>query len=452
MSTMSPEILKLTTLPPGAPDDGDAGRRQRGLAIATRVPIKKSRAGYTVPAQSGSGTYYVAPHPEDPYCSCPDHEERGGRCKHIYAVEYLIRNPMLLQVTHGQVHSAGVSKGEGRGEAATTSTVYRERTYGQDWAAYNTAQAYEQEHFTWLLRELCDTIPQPQRPPHTAGRPRLPLSDVVFAIGLKVYTTLSGRRAQSSFRDAVSRGLMDRAPSFTSTFRYLENPELAPVLRNLIELSATPLRSVETDFAVDSSGFSSTMYERWFDQKYGRNMRRGKWVKAHLICGVRTNIVTSAEVTPTSTADINYLEPLVRTTARTFDMMEVSADKAYLGRKSLAVIADVGATPYIPFKIDSRSWGPQEGVWDEAYRRFHDRRAEFFAHYHKRSNVETVFHMIKAKFGPAVRTRTPVAQVNEVLTKILCHNICVVIQSAYEYGVPPIFGPGIPVGGSLAAA
>lgn len=446
MSTMSPEILKLTTLPPGAPDDGDAGRRQRGLAIATRVPIKKSRAGYTVPAQSGFGTYFVAPHPEAPYCSCPDHEEHGGRCKHIYAVEHLIRNPMLLY--------AGVGKGEGQEEAATTSTVYRDRTYGQDWAAYNTAQAYEQEHFTWLLRELCDTIPQPQRPPHTAGRPRLLLSDVVFAIGLKVYTTLSGRRAQSSFRDAVSRGLMHRAPSFTSTFRYLENEGLTPILRNLIELSATPLRSVEMDFAVDSSGFSSTMYERWFDQKYGRNMRRGKWVKAHLICGVRTNIVTSAEVTPTLTADINYLEPLVRTTARNFDMAEVSADRAYSGRKNIAVIDELGATPYIPFKGNSKSRGPRDGVWDEAYRFFHDRREEFLAHYHKRSNVETVFHMIKAKFGPAVRTRTPVAQVNEVLTKILCHNICVVIQSAYEYGVQPVFGPrpGLRVAEPMAAA
>lgn len=39
-----------------------------------------------------------------------------------------------------------------------------------------------------------------------------------------------------------------------------------------------------------------------------------------------------------------------------------------------------------------------------------------------------------------------------VLTKMLCHNIYVIIQSAYEYGVPPIFGTGIPVEDSLAAA
>ncbi len=31
--------------------------------------------------------------------------------------------------------------------------------------------------------------------------------------------------------------------------------------------------------------------------------------------------------------------------------------------------------------------------------------------------------MIKAKFGARVRSKTPVAQVNEVLYKVLCHNL-----------------------------
>jgi hypothetical protein len=35
--------------------------------------------------------------------------------------------------------------------------------------------------------------------------------------------------------------------------------------------------------------------------------------------------------------------------------------------------------------------------------------------------------MIKSKFGGSVRSKTEVAQINEVLLKVLCHNICVVI-------------------------
>lgn len=47
--------------------------------------------------------------------------------------------------------------------------------------------------------------------------------------------------------------------------------------------------------------------------------------------------------------------------------------------------------------------------------------------------------MMKAKFGGNVRSKTPVAQVNEVLCKVLCHNICVLIQSIYELGLEPVF-------------
>ncbi len=53
--------------------------------------------------------------------------------------------------------------------------------------------------------------------------------------------------------------------------------------------------------------------------------------------------------------------------------------------------------------------------------------------------METTFHMIKAKFGARIRSKTPVAQVNEVLCKVLCHNLCVLVQSAYELGIEATF-------------
>lgn len=59
--------------------------------------------------------------------------------------------------------------------------------------------------------------------------------------------------------------------------------------------------------------------------------------------------------------------------------------------------------------------------------------------YHRRSNVETTFSMIKAKFGERLRSKSATGQVNEVLCKILCHNVCCLIQSIYELGVEPSF-------------
>jgi hypothetical protein len=47
--------------------------------------------------------------------------------------------------------------------------------------------------------------------------------------------------------------------------------------------------------------------------------------------------------------------------------------------------------------------------------------------------------MIKGKYRDHVRSKTDVAMMNEGLCKILCHNICCLIQSMYELGVEPTF-------------
>jgi hypothetical protein len=59
--------------------------------------------------------------------------------------------------------------------------------------------------------------------------------------------------------------------------------------------------------------------------------------------------------------------------------------------------------------------------------------------YHKRSNVESTFSAIKRKFGDSVMSKNPVAMVNEVLCKILCHNLTCLIQEQETLGIVPIF-------------
>lgn len=62
---------------------------------------------------------------------------------------------------------------------------------------------------------------------------------------------------------------------------------------------------------------------------------------------------------------------------------------------------------------------------------------ELLSRYHLRSNVESTFSMIKAKFRDGRRSKTDTAMKNEVLAKLVCHNICVLVQSLYELGINP---------------
>ena len=126
-----------------------------------------------------------------------------------------------------------------------------------------------------------------------------------------------------------------------------------------------------------------------------------------------------------------------------FQISQVSADKGYLSNDNFNAIVNLGATPYIPFKINSKSGGPE--LWRKLWHFYQFNRPEFLASYHKRSNVESTFSMIKAKFGGSVRSKLPVAQMNEVLCKVVCHNLCVLVQSIYELGIEPTFWAETPV-------
>ncbi len=66
-------------------------------------------------------------------------------------------------------------------------------------------------------------------------------------------------------------------------------------------------------------------------------------------------------------------------------------------------------------------------------------KEEFLQHYHARSNVESTNNMIKAKFTDLFRSKDQIAQINEVLLKVLCHNLVVLIQEMHELGIEPNF-------------
>lgn len=110
----------------------------------------------------------------------------------------------------------------------------------------------------------------------------------------------------------------------------------------------------------------------------------------------------------------------------------------YLTKANATAIEAVGATPFIPFKSNSAE-SPSGTAWARMYHLFAYNRDEFAKHHHRRSNVETVCTLIKAKFGDTLSGKTPEVQTTEVLAKVVAHNVRVLIQLFYELGVDPVF-------------
>jgi transposase len=395
-------------------------RELKGLEIAARSKIVFDNGLWLVPSQANVNVKYRVG--LDPVgCTCPDFELQQKPCKHVLAAR------LVQERDHG-----------GKAPEIDTSVIPKRPTYRQNWPAYNKAQMTEKSRFQVLLHDLCRRIPQPERRAGQPGRLRTPYSDQVFASAFKVYSTFSARRFNCDLRDALAKGYMTSSMHPNKLCTFLDDAELTPILHGLIVQSSLPLRAVETVFAPDSTGFSTSRFVRWFDEKYGVTRSGKDWVKAHAICGVRTNIVTAVTIEGKDANDSPQFKPLVETTAKNFKVEEVVADKAYLSHDNLGLVDGMGATAFVPFKTNSLP-GEAGSLWEKLYFFYQFRREDFLKHYHQRSNAESTFSMVKAKFRDHVRSKTDIAMKNEVLCKFLCHNICCLIQSQCELGIEPVF-------------
>jgi hypothetical protein len=112
------------------------------MELAATKKISNKKGIWFVPSQSGNGeVYQVNVMPQVPSCTCPDHETRGVKCKHIFAVKFVLKRE------YNDDGSTTVTK-----QVTVTETKH---TYPQNWSAYNEAQTHEQDKFQILLAELC---------------------------------------------------------------------------------------------------------------------------------------------------------------------------------------------------------------------------------------------------------------------------------------------------------
>ena len=311
-------------------------REERGLAIADLCKLNRSKDGdWLVPSQSQAATIYRV-RIEAKTCTCLDHTEGGFTCKHFFAATF--------------VHQRETDR-DGNLIETKTMTFVEKKTYTQNWPVYEKAQHEEKHRFQVLLADLCSGIVD--QPHEGIGRKPVPLADRLFSTCFKVYSTFSSRRFNCDLEDAHERGYTSR-PIHPSKLRaFMADEALTPYLKALLVRSGLPLKALESDFAVDSTGFSTSKFVRWYDEKYGVTRSGHDWVKVHVACGVKTGVVTAAAIYGRDTNDCPILPELIDKTKENFNIKEVSADNAYLSVENIETIFAAGGIPFIHPKVNT---------------------------------------------------------------------------------------------------
>jgi transposase len=393
------------------------------LLAGIRVAEGREPGEYLVPSQSRDGFYRVkleVDSVEGVSCTCKDFLDRMAPCKHIYVVRHWVYD---------------TPEDRAAWEARVSGLVARPKRDPR----YSLALQEEGRLFPILLRELCAGIGEPSREPGRAGRPSIPLRDQAFCALQKIETTLSARRTKERRVEAAMAGKIDSVPYFDVVSKFLLRPESTPILMDMIARSALPLKAIEDRCAADSTGFRTTRFHHYREEKYNPT-RRNIWRKLHALVGIRTHAIIAAEVTDGSVADVTILPILLqRAKDAGFSLTELLADRAYNARKIFQVAEDLGITAVIPFK--SNQTGQSKGcpAYHRMYLFFSYDREKFDEHYRDRAQVEVTFGAIKQVIGETILSRKFTAQVNEVLGKAVVHNIRMLIHAMFTLGALPDF-------------
>lgn len=306
-------------------------------------------------------------------------------------------------------------------------------TLKRDWSQYNLYQSEEKLIFLKMLNDAVNTLDIPYEYCGN-GRPKIGTEDMLKCCVIKVFNCFSSRRTIPDLHMAKGLGYIDCIPHFNSVSNYMKMSSMTPYLEQLYRLLALPFAGIEQYFAIDATGFGK-YNTSWLNSR----LEKKKWRsfnKLHIVTGVKTNVIAVAKITEAVEHDVMHFGELLRETAKVFSVKEIYGDKGYLAFYNTKAAEELGTTPYILPKVNTKMavkkpWKDTE-AWDRMVAFWRHHNEEFLRHYHRRSNVESTFSSMKAKFLPYIRSKDPVSQKNEILCKVVCHNASMLIRAIFE--------------------
>ncbi len=311
----------------------------------------------------------------------------------------------------------------------------------RDWRRYDYAKTRRKQLFVTTLLLVLDATPLPTTY-KGRGRPPIPLRTVIICLAYKIYY-------RSSYRDTIAEVKHDKdglgikvVPCYNTLRRYMNSQTVTKTLSLLLLVSVQPVHLLETAFGSDSTGFRTDNRSDYYTIRVktrGRRIvedknqekpsllerrRRRDFVKLHLAVGVVGQMICGATATVGWRHDGTQLPGLVAQVRQIFSIKEWVGDSAYTSRKACALLASVGAKPFLwPRKgFTKKSLGCSQ--WRRMLEHFELDPEDFSKHYHQRSKAETVISVVKNYFGDYVLSKKLEAQLNELLFKALDYNIC----------------------------
>ncbi len=297
------------------------------------------------------------------------------------------------------------------------------------WGPYHqwsTAEIPRVLELVQLVLETADLRPRTGK----RGAPRFPFLDLLKCLLVKVYFRLSYRRAVGLLVLLQQPLRLARVPHFNTLVKWMNDRYVSVVLERVVGFVAMMKEVDDKALGIDATGFLRARGSPWsfVREKKRRFLRRG-YRKAHLACALPSRTILAMDVTPGRVHDRMRFEPLLKRAAERDRFDRVLADRAYLSIASCEAAREVGATPVIPPKKNSKLRANPKNAFEKMVNfawHFHNR---FWAMYDWRRGVESIISEIKRIFGDRLACRRITAQRNELLLVGALYNLRVVSRA-----------------------
>ena len=315
------------------------------------------------------------------------------------------------------------------------------RTYPQDnWSLYAKSLGREKINTLAITNDAVDFLNIGYNYKGN-GRPPVGLNEIAKSLVFGSYNNFSSWKVESELTlIAQAMGIIDKIPARSTLNKYRKDPALTPILERLYKLMAEPLAHLEDTFIVDASGVSNSYgNKRWREIRHKKEegKERRKFSKLHIMCGLKTKIISAVMITEGYQHENRTLIPLLNETVKIFkNPKKFLADAGYFSKDNVKAIANIGAVPYIRTKKNVHI--PMKGITSAYGNMLREQKFNptlFDRVYNKRAIVEAVFSSFKRTRTSFCRSKYLISQRNELLAKVVCHNASILSRMLLRYNL-----------------
>ena len=222
---------------------------------------------------------------------------------------------------------------------------------------------------------------------------------------------------------------LKQIPHFTTIQKFLKrfNPILFDKLIAKIICSFNSLNNIT--IALDASGFSSSYSSNYYVMRINKESKKRHFLKSTIVIDTDKQLILGVLLRKGPSNDNKDFQPILRKIYELFNEIKIKrvlADKGYDSEKNLSFVKNfLNAEPII--KIREGNSSPLRNRGRKKLRRVMYLRFKkdkiISSTYHQRSKVETVFSVIKRKFGDELYSKTLEMRKKEAMLRHLVYNL-----------------------------